>query len=632
MVAPSGRQAAKADIDAIYPRRRYHIEDDFSAVGDGITSDATAFQNAFNALSTNHRTILELSPDKTYKIDSAISVTGSKIRVIGNGTTIDATSLAAGTGFNTSCAFLVSGSLSATTTTVTSDLTNGQKQIPVGSTTGFSVDDIVLVKSSAEVWPVGSLDANTAKKGSLHRVRSIDDSTHLTVYDGMFFDFTAATTTVVKVNVVNDVVFEDVNIRMGGVNKAQVGVRMEYVSDCWWLRGSIHDAEDANIRWSFALGGGVRDADFSGATSPDAGSSGVTTVSGYGIAVFSACRDFEISGNRCRNNRHSVAGSGNYPPIHVSVVNNSVDGSRVVSGTRYDLECHEECLHWTFRGNRISGSLDTNGSGGMLVRGQNCTLDGNHIKNAWQYGILIECFDDNPNGMDGVTVINNVIDGARTAGIQCNGTSTATVKNAIIDGNVVRASAEGIRLTFTQGGSVSRNHLLGCGTNSSSALRLSGSATAGDYCSDIVIDGNRIDGAQQYGIYCQYAQRITLGQNQVRNITLSPIYLSNCSDVVQVGGYTEGSNTTLGGIIFDACTKGQVIGGRIHSTVSTTGAGVLSNGSSDISVIGAMVTGYNRPFTTIGTVDYLITTNINGRGCTTTISNGATNKVNTNNL
>lgn len=63
---------------------------DFGAVGDGVTNDATAIQNAVNTMTAGGTLVF---PYGTYKINTSILVPYSNITILGNGSTIDGTGL-----------------------------------------------------------------------------------------------------------------------------------------------------------------------------------------------------------------------------------------------------------------------------------------------------------------------------------------------------------------------------------------------------------------------------------------------------------------------------------------------------------------------------------------------------------
>tara|TARA_R110000868_G_C10924364_1_gene765921 strand:- start:52 stop:2493 length:2442 start_codon:yes stop_codon:yes gene_type:complete len=71
-------------------RESYSVKD-FGAVGDGVTDDSAAVQTAVNNMTAGGTLVF---PFGTYKINTSILVPYSNITIIGNGSTIDATTLA----------------------------------------------------------------------------------------------------------------------------------------------------------------------------------------------------------------------------------------------------------------------------------------------------------------------------------------------------------------------------------------------------------------------------------------------------------------------------------------------------------------------------------------------------------
>lgn len=605
---------------------------EFGAVGDNVADDTAALQAAIDFVALTGGRVLELQAGATYKTTDILTVANSNFTVRGHGATIDGSAIPASASFNVRHAFLVTGAIDATETDVASDIAVGDKQIEVDDTTGYAAGDIILLKSSAEEWPEGSTTSSSSLKGMVHRIGSIDDGTHLSLMDGSLFSFTAATTTIQKITPVDGVVFDDVNIVMGGVDSNHCGVLIYYFTNCWFRGGSIRGGEDANIRFAYGIGGGVLNADLSDATSPANGSSGSSVVSGYGAHVYSAARDISISGCQLRSNRHGVSGSGSYPNAFVDVENNHVDGSVPPAPGVYNLECHEECLYWAFRANKIAGNIGSSGSGGLMIRGQYCTAEGNHIVNASQYAILVQPFGTHPDGMNGNSVANNTIVGARLVGIYVLGTVDAFVKNVTIKGNQVRGCPEGIRLNVTRGATVSDNTLEDCGSATTAALRLFGSSTTDDHCSDVVLSGNRINGAPQYGVLAVYAERLSIFGQMVTAVN-SPMRFENSQDVVISGGYYETTGTAVNAIIFVVCTDVVASGGRVHASAGSSGAGFFSSGASEnISVIGPRVSGFNRGFSHSDAPNNVVTAYINDVDCSNPVFNGAAKKIVANNL
>jgi len=154
-----------------------------------------------------------------------------------------------------------------------------------------------------------------------------------------------------------------------------------------------------------------------------------------------------------------------------------------------------------------------------------------------------------------------------------------------------------------------------------------------NYCTDIAMGGNNIDGTAQYGLLAQRAKWLSVSNLKVRNTANSAVVYDICEDGDQTGGSFRQGTVDQNCIVYKDCSRMALCGGRMHSSVSSIGAAVSTQGTCDaITAIGYVASGFNRPFSSLGTGTNFITALINGKGCTTAISNTATGAVNTDNL
>jgi hypothetical protein len=114
---------------------------DFGAVGDGVTDDSVAVQAAINTMTMGGTLVF---PFGTYKINTSILVPYSNITIIGDGSTIDATTLAYNAAVRGSGAvFRVVTPNSFNSTTLTATANQGSYTLPLTSATNFAVGQIV---------------------------------------------------------------------------------------------------------------------------------------------------------------------------------------------------------------------------------------------------------------------------------------------------------------------------------------------------------------------------------------------------------------------------------------------------------------------------------------------------------
>lgn len=585
----------------------------FGAKGDGVTDDSSAIQRALDAASLTGGTVA-LVGSKTYVVTAAPLRVPAGVTLDGNGALIDCTAMAAATALAQVFGVRVEGTIGSSTP-LTSSNAIGDKSISV-STNGLVAGDIILV-SSAEVHPVGAV-GNSNRKGELHRIRSIDSGSALTISDGLFlaYDYTQSAI-VQKITPATDVTVRNLRVKMGGVGKAHNGFLMQYAVECQLIDCSVDGGEDSGVRLQYCFGGGVTGGDFRNATSPAAGGGAVTGDTGYGVIAGTGSRNVTIEGGSFRNNKHSVAGGGTHPALLVVVRNNNVDGSRTVPSTNYDIECHEDCMYWTFRGNKITGSLDAGGSGGLMVRGQYCVVDANLIVNAQQYGIYIHSFDTNANGLQSCKVSNNVVVGARLSGIYSSGsTGTPNFDIEVIGNTVLNCGGEGIVCASTRRGSICDNTIRNLTVSGTSAIRLIG--TSGDKITDLVIANNRADTINTYGLNAAYAEHITVIGMVAKGLGNAGANYTNCASVSHIGGDLQTTGATVHGIRIVDCTKMLVSGvtGDGGGSATTSNGVSISGTSSDITVNGCLFARYQYPVRATGTVDYISVIGVNGRNCT----------------
>lgn len=114
---------------------------DFGAVGDGVTDDSAAVQAAINTMTTGGTLVF---PFGTYKINTSILVPYSNITIIGDGSTIDATTLAYnGAVRGSGAVFRVVTPNSFNSTTLTATANQGSYTLALTSATNFAVGQIV---------------------------------------------------------------------------------------------------------------------------------------------------------------------------------------------------------------------------------------------------------------------------------------------------------------------------------------------------------------------------------------------------------------------------------------------------------------------------------------------------------
>lgn len=119
---------------------------DFGAVGDGVTDDSTAIQNAVNTMTSGGTLVF---PFGTYKINTSILIQNSDITILGNGSTIDATTLtynAAVRGSGAVFRFITPNTQYSTTLSATANA--GDYTISLTSATGAAAGQLIRCAST----------------------------------------------------------------------------------------------------------------------------------------------------------------------------------------------------------------------------------------------------------------------------------------------------------------------------------------------------------------------------------------------------------------------------------------------------------------------------------------------------
>lgn len=192
----------------------------FGAVGDGVTNDYTALQNAFNSGLKLYGT-----SGKTYYYEGAISVTGKDVTLMSDGK--NPFYLVCGT----SSTLSVSGEITTDTTTLSATVYPNQKSIDVVSSSAFSVGDLIKIMSTKnDDWIVGHATVDR-RLGEMNVISYISGNTLYLEHETYgTYDITDTTFNVIRVDPVK-VEFTNFELRFNSSISA-------YVSSFWYLKDS----------------------------------------------------------------------------------------------------------------------------------------------------------------------------------------------------------------------------------------------------------------------------------------------------------------------------------------------------------------------------------------------------------
>ena len=223
----------------------------FGAVGDGVTNDTTAWQNAINAVAGTGKT-LACGPG-TYRTTATLSINAGNLTIQGPCTIKPSFS---GTSQFSAISFSGSTVVSTTVTAnVNTDRANSATDtISVASTSGFAVDDYVYLLGSQTTGSVTNYFAQVV------RVKSVGESS-LTFYTPVVIPIrTTDSSSVTKVNLLSNITLRDLTFDGENVtapNADGVAIRASYYRDSVfenltflnWKHGGSSGTSAAIVTW-----------------------------------------------------------------------------------------------------------------------------------------------------------------------------------------------------------------------------------------------------------------------------------------------------------------------------------------------------------------------------------------------
>jgi hypothetical protein len=504
---------------------------DFGADPTGATFSDTAFKNAITEASSKG---VPLMYSGTFKFQGEIKIP-SNLELYGSyGSILDGSALPQGTTYGISRLFSILGD-KGVGTPLSVNLSQFARTVVVGDGTLFVPGDLVYIESTDKY---DSSSNSTINKADVLKVKSVSGNT-LTLDGSTFFDYTTSTTRVYKVTTVKNVRFHNVNIVMGGVGKAHTGIRIEYAENIVFENSSIKNAEDTGIQMERSYDIKINHNHISGCTSP----SGYT--SGYGVSVSSACRSVLVKDNIFRNNRHSVTGGGTAGGF------TTIESNFCYGDSDNSLDCHEPVFYWSFKNNKINGSL-----GGIIARGQHITIEGNEVVDVSQNGIYVRAFSLTIDKALDYVISNNKVHGALN-GITIDG-AQGLVKNAVVSNNSIhKASGEGLFIANAESVTISNNTVYD--TNRCARITNIDNVSLNGNTFDKLISNNTI--GDLVSIY--NAGKVAVNGNSFKN-GANQLKLEYIKDVATIVGNTFDSGGIYG-VLVDTTGKNTVINSNVFT-------------------------------------------------------------------
>lgn len=577
-------------------------------------TDFPSLQSAIDEAVVSGR-VLEGNPGETYVVTEPLTANGA-LRFDLRGAVIDGSAVPAGTTFNERPVLKVSGSIGAGVL-LTSDVTpvGGVQNITIASTAGLAAGDYLLL-SSNQLMVDGYGNAGSLR-GEIIRVNAVINATTIQSASGVLFSYTtAAAAKVQKITNADRVQISNGKIICGGVGSWHTGLQLNYCTDFKVENLSTVGGEDVGITTFYCAGGLVRGGTQENCTNPDGGLQN-NSGSGYGICLYYASRDIVIDGVKFRNCKRAVTGGALYPAVFNTIRNCVAEGGRNGLGT------HEPCWWWTIEDNVISGMTGV----GINVRGQFNKIHRNKIFNTDSFGIQVRTFYVNPLGLRGVEILDNYLE--RTSGIFLDGHATnGRVIDATIRGGEIR-NAEFNNITVRRSDNVIIDGVritgqVVPGVTDGNGIVFSGSATAGDNCTNVLINGVEIKDAARYGILALRVKKLQILNSKVHLAQREAFRADTCEDSIIAGNRVKGAvvNFTYSILAINclktAVNNNHVEGGNNAVQTGNHGIGFVASSGvcEDNQAVGNTISGHASAVIVTGTgVNHSVVVGNNGRNC-----------------
>jgi polygalacturonase len=281
----------------------FNVKTDFGAIGDGVTNDDAAFQDAYDAAQGD----LIFVPSGTYALSSAIDGSAG-INLMGAG--VDETILLQN--YN-GPVIEINGSVGASVS-VTTQVDPGDNSIVISSTSGMAAGDFLRLQSTL-AWPTPD-DPSAVLYGEVIRILTVDSATGLTLQGRVDEEYLLADTPVVyPLTMVGSIGVSDLTIKNaapGTRSTGAVGISMEHCRDILIENVKCQDLDFSGMTFDECVDFAATDCQFTD----------LADGAGYGVEVKAGARDGNVHNCRMRSGRHlftNGAADGEIPSRHIKV-------------------------------------------------------------------------------------------------------------------------------------------------------------------------------------------------------------------------------------------------------------------------------------------------------------------------
>ncbi|MFV0976973.1 right-handed parallel beta-helix repeat-containing protein [Bacillus sp. BSL6] len=529
-------------------------------------------------------------------------------RIVGlkNKTIIDATDLPYGNKLSERFAFELSGSV-GDPVSIPVDIPKWSSTLTVQSTQGLKSGDLLYITSLEPYIP--GTTSTLWKKGELVTVKHIESETRLTLNEFTIFSYDAKfQTEIKKVTPIENIVIENISIKMAGVGSVHTGIKIKYGRNIKIRNVHITGAEDTGILVDTVYG-----IDIEGCKIEDCTSAGLSIGNtGYGICLSAGTRFGTVKNNSFRNCRHWISGGGNIPTVFIDVIGNK--GSHSIG---YGFDCHEPCMYWKFERNKAAGC-----NGGFLIRGQYITVINNDVHGSTADAYKVTTFDV-ISEQKGIRLEDNQSRGVNT-GISCDGSNAKLVDLVIRNNKSESPTYYGVYVKHFNGLIVDGNEVY---NSLNESIRIE-SLSSIERSSDVLLGNNKVKGSAKEGIKVTAVDDVVLTKEKVSTCIGAGIYMLDCSKInisaavkncASNGIHLISCNNTMSlEVDLNGCYYGILIDGGVFHQISNLSAfdnqldGIRVMNTQDVN-INTTITKNPRHGIYITASNFIIVTNNNAR-------------------